>query len=271
MINVADLAITSLDVISAYNLDGTPAFVLDELQDATISNTEEKEEVTGRGGRRLSSLKKNKGVTVSGTNGLVSAGLLETQVGDDFVQANDAAVKWIDYLTVKNNAATTEWIAAGTAGAEIEALYVRGADGTAGTQMTQASAVASGKFTYNPTTKALAFNENELEDGTEIIVYYTRKLAAHVLTNDSTNYSRKLRLYIDGSAEDKCGNIYHVQFLIPKADFNGEFDLELGDTQAVHSFEAESLAGSVCGSGAASGALWTYTVFGVDAADYTGG
>ena len=73
----------------------------------------------------------------------------------------------------------------------------------------------------------------------------------------------KLRLTIDGTAEDKCGTIYRIQFRIPKADFSGNFDLALGGDQTVHAFEAESLAGS-CGG---SGALWDYTVFASDAAD----
>ena len=46
MVKVADLAITSLDVIKVYELSGTPWFVMDELQDATIANTQEKEEIT---------------------------------------------------------------------------------------------------------------------------------------------------------------------------------------------------------------------------------
>lgn len=42
MVNVADLMITSLDTITAYALDGVPKFILDELQDVTIANTQEK-------------------------------------------------------------------------------------------------------------------------------------------------------------------------------------------------------------------------------------
>ena len=46
-------------------------------------------------------------------------------------------------------------------------------------------------------------------------------------------------------------------------DFNGTFDVEMGENQAVHAFEARSLAGT-CGKG---GVLWTYTVFGEDTPD----
>ena len=75
--------------------------------------------------------------------------------------------------------------------------------------------------------------------------------------------AEKCVLYIDAMAEDKCSKVYHIQICIPKADFSGEFSLEMGDNQTVHAFEAEGLAGS-CGKG---GALWTYTIFEDDAED----
>lgn len=263
MVNVADLAITSLDIISAFGMDGTPRFIMDELQNANIAHSEEKQEIIGKAGRKLNSLKKNKAVTITGTNGLISAGMLEAQVGNTFESGVTVPVKAIDYLTVKSNKAVTNFKAVGTAGAEIEGVYVKDSTGAAGSKLEQADTAADGKFAYNPATKELTFASGVLTDGTEIVVFYTRNVTGNKLTNYSDNYSEKLQLYIDGTAEDKCGLQYRVQFYIPKADFSGNFEIALGGDQAVHAFEAESLAGS-CGAG---GGLWTYTVFGVDAAD----
>lgn len=266
MLNVADLMLTSLDTITAWNMDDTLAFVLDELESATISNTEDREELTGKGGRTIGSLKRNKGVTISGSNGMLSGGLLEVQTGGAFEAKTAAPVLYQEYLTINSNAATTTYKGVGTAGAEIAELYLITA-GVATAKLTQDTTVAAGKFTYDPTTKALAFNSGDYEDGTEILVFYTRNVAASVLANDSDNYSGKVKLYIDGTAEDKCSNVYHVQFYIPKADFSGEFDIDLGDNQTMHDFEATALAGGSCSGAAAAGVLWTYTVFGVDTAD----
>ena len=258
---IRDLVITSLETITAFDVvTGAYKFTLDELQSATIANTQETEDITGKKGRKISTLKKNKGVTVSGTNGMISSGLLEAQSGGTFENKN-TKVQWIDYLTVSSNAATTSYKAVGTTGAEIEALYIKNTDGTLGAELTQDSAAASGKFAYAPATKTLSFSG--VDDGTEIVVYYKRKITADVLTNESDIFSKKLTLYIDALAEDKCANVYRVQFFIPKADFSGEYSLEFGDSQTVHEFEATSLAGA-CG---ANGALWTYTIFGENAAD----
>lgn len=260
--NSNDITITSLETITAFDIvTGNYKFTLDELQNATVAQSQESTEITGKAGRKLATLKRNKAVTISGTNGLVSGGLLEMQTGGTF-ENKATEVLWTDYLTVTGGAATTAYKAVGTTGDEIEALYVKNDDGTLGTALEQGDTAAAGMFTYTPETKALAFH-TDVVDGTEIVVYYKRKIQADVLENESDNYSGKCALFIDALAEDKCSNVYRIQFYIPKADFSGEFSFEMGDNQTVHAFEAEALAGA-CGAG---GALWTYTIFGANAAD----
>ncbi len=273
MNKVPDITLTSLDTIKAYDLTtGDLKFILDELQDATIANTQEKQDITGKGGRKLNSLKKNKAVTISGNNGLISAGLMEIQTGGEFTEKDAVTVDWTDYITVKDNKATTGYKAIGTAGKEITAVYKKNSDGTRGDKMEQAAAAAAGKFAYDPASKELTFNEKEIDDGSEIIVCYKRQLKGYTLSNDSDKYSGKAALYIDGLGEDACANQYRVQIYVPKADFSGEFSFQLGGDQSVHAFEAESLAGSsgCAGSGLGS-SLWTWTVFGVNEADATVG
>lgn len=259
--NIQDIAITSLETITAFDpVTGAFKFALDELQDASISQSQETTEITGKGGRKISTLKRNKTVTISATNGLVSAGLMEAQTGGKF-SSKATEIMWTDYLTVSGNAATTAWKAIGTAGSEIESITVRNADGTVGAELTQASATSAGKFAYAPSTKALTFTG--ITDGTEIVVRYKRKIQADVMGNKSDVYSDKATLYIDALGEDKCANVYRIQICVPKADISGEFSLDISDSQTVHAFEAEALAGA-CGAG---GNLWTYTIFGANQAD----
>ena len=263
--NINDITITSLETINAFDIaTGSYRFTLDELQNATIANSEEKSDITGKGGRKLSNLKRNKTVTISGTNGMVSGGLLEMQTGGTF-ENKVTEVLWTDYLAVDSNTATTTYKAVGTTGAEIDVVYVRNSDGTLGTALEQAETAAAGKFAYAPDTKTLTFSG--IATGTEVVVYYKRRITADTISNDSETYSGKCALYIDALAEDKCSNVYRIQFYIPKADFNGEFSIEMGENQTVHSFEAEALSGA-CGVGM-GGKLWTYTIFGANTADYT--
>lgn len=258
-----DLTITSIETISAFDIaTGDFMFTLDELQNATLAQTQDKQDITGKQGRKLSSLKRNKAVTVSGTNGLVSGGLLELQTGGKF-DSRKTTVMWADYQKVSGNAATTAYKAVGTTGDEISKILVKNSDGTISSKFVQDAAVGEGKFTYDPDTKAIAFNEGAIKDGTEIVIYYMRQINATVLENMSDVYSGKAELYINALGEDKCANVYRLQFHIPKADFNGEFSFEMGENQSVHSFEAEALAGA-CGAG---GTLWTFAVFGAESED----
>lgn len=258
--NINDITITSLETITALDMIGKYLFTLDELQNATIANTQDTTDITGKQGRKLAKLKRNKAVTISGTNGMLSGGLLEMQTGSAFAD-KATIVLHTDYLTVASNKATTNYTAVGTTGAEIIDVFVRNADGTPGKTLTQGAEAAAGVFKYTPASKELVFTG--LDEGAEIVVRYNRKIQASVLTNESDVYSGKCQLYIDALAEDKCANVYHVQFFIPKADFSGEFSIEMGDNQTVHAFEAEALAGA-CGAG---GNLWTYTIYGADAKD----
>ena len=263
--NINDITITSLETITAFDVasaGGAYLFTLDELQNATIAQTQETADITGKAGRKLNTLKKSKAVTVSGTSGMISGGLMELQTGSKF-ENKATSVLWTDYLTVgTGNEATTSYKAIGGTGHEIDELYVKNTDGTVGAKLEQDASVGTGKFTYDPSTKKLTFN-TDIAVGTEIVVFYNRNITANTLDNKSDTFSGKAALYIDAFGEDKCARVYRIQFFIPKADFSGEFSLEFGDDQTVHEFEAEALAGA-CVNNAS---LWTYTVFGEDTED----
>ena len=80
--NIDKFSITSYDQITGFDrVNGSLEMILDELSDFTLAHEEEKVDITGKGGRTISSLKKNKKVTGSGTNGVLSGGALATMVG----------------------------------------------------------------------------------------------------------------------------------------------------------------------------------------------
>lgn len=119
-LNTSDLTITSIETITAFDINtGDFKFSLDELQTATIAQGQDVVEITGKQGRRLNTLKRNKTVTISGTNGLLSTGLIEMQAGTPF-EEGESTVRITEYLTVESNKATTKYKAVGTAGNELK-------------------------------------------------------------------------------------------------------------------------------------------------------
>lgn len=62
--------IVSYDQIAGFDRQaGMLALVMDEINDFTLSQEEEKNDITGKGDRVIGSQKKNKKVTGKGTNG----------------------------------------------------------------------------------------------------------------------------------------------------------------------------------------------------------
>lgn len=256
-INIDKLSITQVDQITAF--DGNDLeFIMDEVTETTLSQEEEITDITGRGGRKIGSLKKNKAVTGKGTNGLIVGGALAAMVGSEVEENEEEKVRYTDTsLKVASNKASIEKKESlvGATGQEIIAVYVKNKDGSLGKKFTQNAAAAAGEFSYSD--GEITFNEGELTDGTELVAFYDIKVKAKKVSNVSDKYSKTLKLYIDCTAQDTCDNQYHVQFIIPRADFHGTFDLTFGGDPSTQDFEFGSLAGG-CGG---SNSLWDMVVF----------
>ena len=256
-INIDKLSITQVDQITAF--DGNDLeFIMDEVTETTLSQEEEITDITGRGGRKIGSLKKNKAVTGKGTNGLIVGGALAAMVGSEVEENEEEKVRYTDTsLKVASNKASIEKKESlvGATGQEIIAVYVKNKDGSLGKKFTQNAAAAAGEFSYSD--GEITFNEGELVDSTELVAFYDIKVKAKKVSNVSDKYSKTLKLYIDCTAQDTCDNQYHVQFIIPRADFHGTFDLTFGGDPSTQDFEFGSLAGG-CGG---SNSLWDMVVF----------
>lgn len=254
-INIEKLSITQVDQITAFNNADELEFIMDEVQDCTLAQEEEIVDITGRGGRKIGSLKKNKAVTGSGTNGLITGGALAAMLGSD-VETGTMKVRYTDEaLVVNSNKAKLAKTPFGTVGAEVSGVYIKNKDGSLGKKFTQDATVAEGKFSY--TSGEVTFTESEVADGTELVAFYDIEVEAAKISNASDKYSKTLKLYIDCTAQDSCDNQYHVQFIIPRADFHGTFDISFGSDPSTLAYEFGALAGGCSGSNA----FWDMIVF----------
>ena len=256
-VDISKLIITEVAQITAFNNAGELEFIMDEIQNGSIKNSQEKADVTGRNGRKIASLKKNKAVTVSASNGVLVGGALAAQTGTEIEQGT-FNVRITDVMTVKDNACKTSKTAVGMIGAEIGSIYVKNANGSLGTRLEQDTAAAAGTFTYDPDTQEITVSG--IADGTELVAFYDAAVEAAKVSNDSEKYSKVLKLYIDVLLQDSCDVEYAGQVIIQRADVSGEFELSLGGDSFAHSLEAESLAGGC----ANSTNLWDLIVYGVD-------
>ena len=253
-VNTDRLIIISLDQMMCFNNANELEFVMDELQDTTISNAQENVDITGRNGAVIAQLKRNKTVSITGNNGFLVGGGLAAQTGAD-VEQGTFTIRMSEVLTVNSNAVTLSGDPAGEAGAEILAVYKRNENGTMGDKFEQDVTASAGKFEYSE--KTITFSSGELQDGDQVVVWYDQETEAAKIVNDSKRYSKTLRMYIDATAKDNCDNEYHVQIQIPRADFSGEFDIAMGSDATSHSWTVNCLSDTCSGSGN----LWEFYVF----------
>lgn len=260
--NIDKFTITSYDQLAGFDRQqGVLDLVMDELNDFTLSQEEEKTAITGKGGRTIGSQKKNKKVTGKGTNGMLSGGALAAQLGAD-IEDGEHTIRWTDSITVSSNKGKTSKKATGTAGNEIGFIYVRDANQayiSGGKKLVQVATAPSktGEFSYNPETDEITFFEGDVADGVEVIAFYDTLVTGMKISNDSEKYSKVLEVIIDVTCQDACDNLFHGQYLIKRADFSGTFDIQGGSDPATHGFEFESLPDICTGKSD----LWDFIVF----------
>lgn len=260
--NIDRFTITSYDQLTGFSKStGSLEMIMDELNDFTLSHEEESDPITGRGGRTIANLKKSKKVTGKGTNGMLSGGALAAMVGSE-VEDGDYTIRYTDPIVVSSDSATTTETAVGTVGNEIGTIYVRDNNKayiSGGKKLTQTSGTpATGEFSYNPGTKTVTFFAGDVPDGTEVIAFYDTEVTGKKISNKSDNYSNTLQVFIDCTCTDGCDNLFHGQFIIERADFNGTFDIKGGSEPSTLSFEFTSLPNLCTGK---SNLLWDFVVF----------
>lgn len=277
--NPVDLMITSLETYTAFDIQtGALKWIADELQDGKLTNNEETTDITGKHGRLLNTMSTSKSVSTSATSAIIVGGMMGSQVGSEF-EYKGTDIKVPDYLTVKvtgtgNEAVTTAVTTYSPVAGSLQYVYVRNQDGSLGKEYKVDTTAGTGKFVLsdgsgdNAGKKILTFTNADIANGTEILAYYKRHIQANVLENNSEKYAEKVALYIDAIGEDKCNNVYRVQIYMPRAAVSGNFEFDMGGNQTTHAFEAKSLSYG-CNTTGAKGQLWTYTVFGNAATDYT--
>ena len=259
--NIDKFTIVSYDQFVGFDRStGNLDMIMDELTDFTLSQEEEKVDIQGKGGRPIGSLKKNKKVTGKGTNGMLSGGALAAMLGSEITDGT-YKIKYTDTIIVNSNKGETHETAVGTVGDEIGTIYVRDENNayiSGGKKLTQTSGLPkTGEFSYEPGTKTITFFAGDVKDGVEVIAFYYAEVTGKKITNDADNYSKTLEGFLDVTCQDACDNLFHGQFIIPRADFTGTFDLQGGSDPATQGFEFTSLPNLCTGKTD----LWEFIVF----------
>ena len=258
-INIDGFYVTSVDMMTLFNNANELEAMLDELQDCTISNTQENNDITGKNGAVIGTLKRNKAVTITANSGLIVGGGIAVQTGSE-VETGSFIVRKSEIVTVESDTATITGTPVGAAGAEIITLRKKGLGGMLeGNYEQDATASATGKFSYADQT--LTFYSGDFKDGQEVVVFYDEQVTNAIrISNDANTYSRTCKCYVDLTVQDKCDNVLHAQLYCPRLDLTGNFDLSIGGTDSLLAIEGRSLK-DLCNTGADAGKFWDFIVW----------
>lgn len=242
---INDFTITEWVDFEAYKRDtGYLDFRLEDMQDFTINATQDKTELTGKNGRVIGYKKQNKAMNGEGTYGMVSAGLLKAQTGGE-ITTGTQTIKKSEVQIIPKDATTitTEATATGTDGAEIGLIRVLNSNGSVAKTYEQGATASATKFAYDPTTKTLTLptGDGAIAAGTKIEFAYTREVDGTKVTDPSDSFSETREVWIHCFGKDACDNEYYIAIHVPRADFSGEFSLDLGGDQVVHNFSFDAM------------------------------
>lgn len=242
---INDYTITEfLDFEAYFRNTGMLDFKLEELQGFTLEASQDKQELTGKNGRVIGYKKRNKKISGNGTYGMISAGLMKAQTGGE-ITSGDYEIKKSELAVVNGTTITTEATAIGTAGKEIGYIKQLSANGSVIATYEQATVADDTHFSYDPGTKTITLpkksEDGVIPDGSKIIFAYTRKVSGTKVTNPSNKYSETREVWIHCFGTDACDNEFYIAIYVPRADFNGNFSLDLGGDQVVHDFSFDGI------------------------------
>lgn len=265
-ITINGFTLTSLEEIHAYDrVSGICEMYLTELKSAKISNSEDTVDITGKGDRVLKQIKKNKSVTLSGESALISGDLMSAQTGSD-QEFGDVLVRFPDVIEITSSIVTakkvtTAFKAIGTEGAEIKDVRLMSDNGgLVINNFKQGATAGENTYAYDPETKELTLPTNiEISAGDKLVVFYDYKANGSKVVNQSDVFGKTLYTVIDCIGSDVCDNEYKCQFIIYRAQFSGQFDIDMGGDQTIQSFEARSLV-DTCAKSSTNG-LWEFLVY----------
>ena len=257
-------SISSIDSIVGFDLATKEClFILDEIQDATLEGDAEVVWATGREGRRLSSMKRNKTFSISATNGFIVGGLMAQQLGDHErvtdMESASIRIPAFERITVgAGQAVETQFAAVGTVGNEIGWIYRANRDGSQGQKFAQGAAAGANTFAYDPATRQITLpTGGAFQDGDMVIVFYEYMTMGRRYTNRSDSYAGDAYLVCDIIVKDVCdATLQHSKLVIPRVSISDNFNLAFGADMAVQAFSAEAVA-SIC-AGEAEYFYWVF-------------
>lgn len=262
-VNSNKYIVQTMERISFFELEnGVCQFVVDDLQEANMTNEQETVYATGKNGVKIGSSDRNKASRITATNGAIVDGVMAMQVGSEVVTGKTIVPKHLFILTTEDGATLPLTIKpVGETGNEIPYVYKRNTDGTVGQAYPIAAEASAEAFKYDPASKTITLPTDVFKANESVYVFYDIEVEdAKKISNYEDKFSATGMLIADCFAKDICTEkSYYAKIIYPKAKASGNFELAFGNDPSVQNMEFEALSGG-CGA-SQNKLLWDFIVF----------
>ena len=225
--------------------DDNIIFALNQVQNLSLNQTSESQEVQDALGVSIMELMRSKAIEASAENAIYDFGLLSAQYGTEKVVASETEKLVVPMMeTIEVEGATCKL--AHTPTADITTIYELNGDSTLGAKYTAATEASADKFMYKDGVITLpvdAEGNAVIADGTEIFVKYEYESGNAIeIINKANEFAKMGKMTFECLLYDVCDPETKLFgfVILPRFQLSNDFDWSIGGDSQTHSFSGKA-------------------------------
>lgn len=221
-------------------------FSLNQIQDLSLNQTSESQEVTDAFGVSIMELMRSKALEASANNAIYDFGLLAAQYGTEKITATaEATIKTPAMESFEVPAADEEgkiaYTLKHTPVDDPIAIYALNGDSTLGAKFVPGTAASETEFVYADGVITLPTG---LETGAEMFVMYEYESDSAIeVINSANNFAKMGKMTFEILAYDVCDPETKLfgYLVLPRFQLSNDFDWSIGGDSQQHAFSGKAM------------------------------
>lgn len=214
-------------------------FSLNQVQDLSLNQTSESQEVTDAFGVSIMELMRSKALEASANNAIYDFGLLAAQYGTEKISASSEAK--IVVPTMESFEVTgTEYTLKHTPVAAPTAIYELNGDSTLGAKYVAGTAASATEFVYEDGKITLPTG---VAAKTEMFVMYEYESDSAIeVVNSANNFAKMGKMTFECLVYDVCDPETKIfaYLILPRFQLSNDFDWSIGGDNQQHAFSGKA-------------------------------
>jgi hypothetical protein len=222
--------------------DDNIIFALNQVQNLSLNQTSESQEVTDALGVSIMELMRAKALEASAENAIYDFGLLAAQYGTEKVAASaDAKVVTPTMETFEVKKDMTEYTLKNTPVKAPTAIYALNGDSTLGAKFVAGTDESATEFSYADGKITLPTG---LEAGTELFVMYEYETEKAIeIINSANKFAKMGKMTFECLVYDVCDpeTKMFAYLILPRFQLSNDFDWSIGGDSQTHAFSGKAM------------------------------